>query len=417
MPAPTVELPAALQAVFEALLIGLLVGFQREASAQREKAPGVRDFILISLTGGICGLLGLPWLTVAALASITGLLAVFHFQTPERTGITTEMAAVATFCLGFVTAVPGLRWGAPLAIGTAIVVVGFLEAKRSLHKLIRETITEAEFNDTLWFLAIIFIIYPILPAGEFGPYYFFAPRRVWLFVILISSISYIGYFLQKFLGVERGLEMTAVLGGLASTTAATASFARSAREEGSWHAYWTATVIANSVHFPRVLAILYLVNPPLAQACVPLFLAMAAAGGLFALALSRFSREMENKRHFMVGNPFRLAPALKLAAVFTAILLLTKAGAARFGGGGVYWTSLLGGSVDVDAVALSVSDLFTSAKIDVATARLAVLLSFAANAVLKTGIASISTGIAYGLRVACGFLIMFAAGVFGWFLL
>ena len=56
-------------------------------------------------------------------------------------------------------------------------VVAFLEGKKALQKLIRETITETEFSDTLWFLAIIFIILPVLPTGEYGPFGFFAPRR------------------------------------------------------------------------------------------------------------------------------------------------------------------------------------------------------------------------------------------------
>ena len=134
-------------------------------------------------------------------------------------------------------------------------VVGFLEAKRSLHKLVRETITEVEFNDTLRFLAIIFIVYPILPAGEFGPYQFLAPRKIWAFVILVSSVSYAGYFLQKFLGAKRGLKLAGVLGGLASTTAATASFARSSSDEPENRLlYAQAAVIANAMQFPRLHA-------------------------------------------------------------------------------------------------------------------------------------------------------------------
>ncbi|MBI3696520.1 MAG: MgtC/SapB family protein, partial [Acidobacteria bacterium] len=116
---------AAVRAIAQALLIGFLVGAQREASLG-ERHPGMRDFLLISLVGAICGLLRLPWLAATALASITVLLAVFHFQVTERSGITTEMAAVATFCFGYLTTTPY----ATLAVGMAIVVVAFLEAKK-----------------------------------------------------------------------------------------------------------------------------------------------------------------------------------------------------------------------------------------------------------------------------------------------
>ena len=133
---PELNTLQAARALAEALLIGFLVGAQREA-ALGERHPGMRDFLLISLVGAISGLIQEPWFAVAALASITALLAVFHFQVQERSGITTEMAAVATFCFGYLTATRH----ASLAIGIAIIVVGFLEAKQSLHKLIRETIT------------------------------------------------------------------------------------------------------------------------------------------------------------------------------------------------------------------------------------------------------------------------------------
>ncbi len=403
-------IPAAVQSIGEALLIGLLVGFQREAS-QTEKHAGFRDFILIALTGGICGLLQSPWLTVAALISIAVLLAVFHFQVRERTGITTEMAAVATFCLGYLTASPQYPGGATLAIMTTIVMVGFLEAKRVFQRLIRETITGAEFDDTLRFLAIIFIIYPLLPEEAYGPYQFFSPRRVWLFVILVSSISYLGYFLEKFLGARRSTTLTGVLGGVASTTAATAAFARNAAENpAALNSYWHGVLLANAVQFPRVLAILEVVNQRLAEACLWPLLAMSAAGLLFALVVLRLECGGVGGERLPLGNPFRLKPALKYGLMFTAILLASKAAAVQLGGGAVCWTSTVAGLVDVDAVVVSLSDLLSGGKVPMDTARLAVLAALAANAVFKSLLAAWAGTRAFAWRTAAGFAVMFAAG-------
>ena len=89
----------------EALLIGLLVGIERE-SDREERHAGLRDFITIALAGGLCGLLGVAWITAAALLSLTALIIVFRVQTSGRTGITTELAAVATFLLGLLTTTP-----------------------------------------------------------------------------------------------------------------------------------------------------------------------------------------------------------------------------------------------------------------------------------------------------------------------
>jgi uncharacterized membrane protein (DUF4010 family) len=412
------EVHEVLRSAGEALLIGFLVGAERESSrGEGETQPGVRDFILIALVGAICGLLQNPWLTVGALVSIAGLLALFHFQVADRSGVTTEMAAVATFCLGFLTASPGATVGHQLAVGLTVVVVVFLDAKRALHKFIRVTITETEFNDTLRFLAIIFVIYPVLPEGAFGPFGFFAPRQVWTFVILVSSISYAGYFLEKFLGARAGLRLAGLVGGLASSTAATASLARSCREEPEkLPVYWQAAVMANTVQFPRVLVILYAVNPELARASAGPLLAMAAAGTLFALVLLRAGKGDGLPAGMGLRNPFRLMPALTFGALFSAIVFLSKAASAALGGVAVYWVSALGGSVDVDAVVLSSSSLVRGGVVGVGAAEASILLGLLANAVVKSLIAAYAGTTGLALRLAGAFVVMFGVGALAWLL-
>jgi len=410
-------LPDAARAIIEALLIGFLIGAQREAS-HGERHPGVRDFVLIALTGGICGLLQHAWLTVAVLASVTALLAVYYFHIRERAGITTEIAAVATFTLGFLVATPANPLGAPLAIGTTIVVVAFLEAKRSLHKLIRETITEAEFNGTLLFLALIFVIYPVLPDGAYGPYQFFAPRKIWLFVILVSSISYAGYFLGKFLGPTRGLKLAGVFGGLASTTAATASFAHSCAEEpAAAKLYAQAAVIANAVQFPRVLAVLLVFSPELARASLPALAAMGVSGLLFGWLMQRTSRADGAVTGAGLRNPFRIVPALKFGALFALILLATKAAAAVFGSGAVYLTSVAAGSLDVDAVAVTTADLVSNGSIGLRAGGLSVILALVANAIVKWAFAAATAGGEFARRLAWAFAVMFGVGLGVWVLM
>ena len=82
-------LPGPIVVIAEALLIGFLIGAQREAS-QGDGHPGVRDFVLIALIGAICGLLQNPWLTAASLLSVVAMLGAFYFQVRPRTGITTD---------------------------------------------------------------------------------------------------------------------------------------------------------------------------------------------------------------------------------------------------------------------------------------------------------------------------------------
>src|SRR5262249_59134792 len=118
----------------------------------------------------------------------------------------------------------------PLGAALGIILAGTLAAKEELHQFALRTISRHEFGDTLKFLALIFVIYPLLPSGGYGPFQFFEPRKIWLFVILVSGVSYVGYFLTKFLKPGQGEMLTAVVGGLASTTAYTGGVSKAVAE-------------------------------------------------------------------------------------------------------------------------------------------------------------------------------------------
>jgi uncharacterized membrane protein (DUF4010 family) len=402
----------------ESLLIGLLVGAQRESARRAnpeegEERAGLRDFVLIAAIGSTCGFLQLPWLTSAACLAIVGLLVALRFPVHTHLGYTTELAALAVFCLTYATSMPGHTDGT-LTISVAVILTLFLEARRHIHRFFRETLTETEFNDTLRFLALILVIYPILPDDHFGPYGFFNPRQVWLFVLMVSTISYLGYFFEKFLGERRGLWITSILGGLASTTAATSAFAQDVREQPARvPEYWQAATVANAIQFPRILALIAFMSVTLARAAALPLLLMTAAGlvmAFFTGSRPRTAQAAEGARRVEVRNPFSFLPALKFGALFTAILFFAKAASAEFGSQALLWTSVVGGLLDVDSIAVASAQLFNSASATRQLSVAAVLIALLMNAVFKTGIAWTTAGRAFGLRVAASFLVMLLAG-------
>lgn len=410
-----ISLSTAVESLAGSLLIALLIGGQREAAhkdaghpeAGAGTLPGLRDFLIIALAGGVCGLLGTPWLTAPVLISITALLAVYHFEDRlQRRGITTELAGVATFALSYMAAAPVPSFAEPMAIAVTLIVVVFLETKQYIEKLLRETISITEFNATLAFVGVVLVIYPLLPAGAYGPYAFFDARQVWKFVILISCISYLGYFLEKFLGQEKGLFYTSVLGGLASTTAATLLFARESKERPEdTFGLWRAFVIANTVQFPRTFLILVAVNPALARVCVWPLAAMLVCGLLLAEVLKRWPHKRIEPVPMQSGNPFRILPALRFGAMFAGVVFLSKWAAATLGIGAFYWTSLLGGLVDVSTVIAPAAELLKSNSMTMMTAEIAILLALAANAVQKILIAVSSGAREFAVRVTGVFVL------------
>ena len=58
----------------------------------------------------------------------------------------------------------------------------------------------------------------------------FQSPTLWLFVVFISGISFVGYVLIKVAGAKKGIGLTGLLGGMASSTAVTASFTAKSHE-------------------------------------------------------------------------------------------------------------------------------------------------------------------------------------------
>jgi uncharacterized membrane protein (DUF4010 family) len=413
----TLTLTVGVEALAAALLVGLLIGAQREA-AGGEQHPGLRDFMLVALAGGLCGLLANPWLDAVALAAISGTFAVFHWEHREkRSGITTELAAAATFLLALFAASGATGFSRPLAIGVAILITVFLEARQRLHTLLQKTITESEFNATLWFVVVVLVIYPLLPEGSYGLYHFFIPTQIWRFVILISSISYLGYFLEKFLGEEKGLFYTSMLGGLASTTAVTIHFARKTRENPEeTFGLWRVFVVANTVQFPRTALIAGLASPELLRATAWPLAAMTLVGVGLAWALGRWPHKRLQTLEIQSSNPFRIRPALQFGALFTAVVFIAKVSTVKLGASAFYGTSLIGGLVDVATVIAPASDMMGSHRISADTAAIAVLLALASNAALKIMIAAALGRKEFAAQVTASFLLWAAAGATAWFL-
>jgi uncharacterized membrane protein (DUF4010 family) len=302
-----------------------------------------------------------------------------------------------------------------VATAATILIVFVLESKRRLHQFVREAITEREFADSVRFLATIFIVYPLLPPGRYGPYNAVSPREIWLFIILVSSVSYLGYFLEKFMGARMGLRLAGLLSGLASTTAATASFAKSASEEPKRQKLFAqAAVLANAMQFPRLLALLFVVNAQLGKAMLVPLVVMTITGLSIGWVWWRGASAEAGSDRVGLKNPFRLWPALKFGVLFAAMVLLSKAAVSTLGTTGMMWVAGLGGSVDADAAVLAISELQMGSALAFSTAGTAVFIALLANAALKSVIAAYAGGWSFVRSLAASFVVIFLSGVAAW---
>jgi len=265
-----------------AAAIGFLTGRTREQDDDPTPKPGLRDFVILSLLGALCAQIAAVGLTVVLMVAASAVMLVMRIQYPQRTGITTELAALMTFLLGYLCVGKATR---TIGISMGIILAVLLTTKEQVHRFALQTISGREYGDTLKFLALIFVIYSLLPDGASGPFNFFEPKKIWKFVILVASVSYVGYFLTKFLDPAKGITVTAIVGGLASTTAYTGGVSKLVAESPQAALPLAgAALLANSIQYPRLLLIVAFISPALAQAALlPLWAMMLA--GLVASAI------------------------------------------------------------------------------------------------------------------------------------
>src|SRR5207247_8671127 len=110
------------------------------------------------------------------------------------------------------------------------------------------------------------------------------------------------------------------------------------------------------------------------------------------------------------SNPFALGPALKFGLVFTAVLFTARAAKYYLGNSGQTIVSAISGSVDVDAISLTLAGFVQNGSTAVRDAVIGMTLAAGVNAIFKSAIAQSSHQPAFYLRLIAGFILMFAAG-------
>ena len=381
-----------------ALAIGLLVGLQRQYAGHREDETqdlfaGVRTFALLALVGGLAAYAGLllesPAVFAAAVLLVGLFIAVAYLAGVRRgdIGLTTEMAALVTLFAGALCVWGELAAAAAIGVTTTVLLALKIEAHRFVRTLSREDVAAA-----LKFAVISAVILPVLPNETYGPAPFdvVSPFKVWLMVVFISGISFLGYVLVKTAGVHRGVGLTGLLGGIASSTAVTLTFAaRSKGQDALAGPLALGIVIAWAIMFARVLVEVAVVNAPLlAEVWLPI-VAGGAAGLAYAgfLFLRRKPGGAAEKDDLEFANPFELKPALTFGALYAVILVVARAAQMYFGDAGVYASAVASGVADVDAITLSLSELSRGeGSLTHDTAALGIVLAAMSNTVVKGGI-------------------------------
>lgn len=407
-----------------ALVIGLLIGLQREFAKEklnREILAGVRTFSLLGLLGCaaamICEQLQSPLPFIAVILTV-GFLITAHYAIKawrENAGMTTEVTILLTVLIGALVFWNHLNTAIALGIATTFLLAIKFEA----HRLARK-ITQDDFFAVLKFAAITAIVLPILPNKVYGPAPFdiFNPYKIWLLVVLISGIGFVGYVLIKLIGARKGIGLVGFLGGLVSSTAVTLSMTqRSKATPELAPTFAFAMIVAWTVMYYRMVAIVAAVNSSLAnQLWLPLSLP-AVIGMVYGLVLLR-SQGAQSQEHISFTNPFELGPALQFGLIFSVILALAKAAQVYWGSTGIYFASFVSGLADVDAISISLAKFAREANgIDLKIALKAIVLASLANTLTKSSIVLIVGPKALRRVILPGIILVTAGAILAIFLI
>lgn len=389
-----------------ALAIGLLIGVERgwheREAKEGARIAGVRTYGLVGLLGGGMALIAQNFGALVmglAFIGLTGLLAAVYVENLRRgrsdVGITSLVATLLTFALGALAAMGEVV----IAAASAVLTTLLLGYKPQLHRWVN-ALEGDELRAGIKLLLISVVLLPILPNQGFGPWAALNPYAIWWMVVLIASLSFVGYFAVKIGGAARGTVFTGLAGGLASSTAVTLHFSRlAARDPSLAPVLATGTLLACGTMVPRMLLVASLLNRELFQALLVPAAVMAAC--VYAPALVFLSRQarMQPYAASPLRNPLELKTALGFGALLAVVMLLGKALQHFAGDAGVLVLAAASGIADVDAITLSLARM-SGDDLGLATAAFGVVIAGAVNSLVKGAMSGAIGGRALGLRVA-----------------
>lgn len=399
-----------------ALLLGAIVGTQRgwvaRNNVEGSRVAGIRTFSLVGLYGGLSAilaahysplLLGFALLALVVLASIAFVLKQRKSQDISITGV---VSLLVTFVLGSLAVS-----GEPvLAAAAAVITAVVLDNKKELHEALQK-LQEYELDAALRLMLISMVMLPLLPNQSYGPWQALNPYEIWWMVVLIASISFLGYFAIKIGGAKRGVLFTSVFAGFSSSTALTLQFSNLSRDQSTISPLLASGILlCCGTMFPRLLIVASLINTELTPILWPVIVVMMIGLYIPAWFIWRSTdvdfNEDQSANH---KNPLALQSALWFGVILAIIMLLAHALSDWFGQAGTLALSAVSGITDVDAITLALGRQSTHS-LDAYTAAMGIIIAASVNTLVKMGMVISIGDRGLWVRVAPAMVLSVVAG-------
>jgi len=375
-----------------ALVLGAFIGAEREMIQQHlniQEFGGIRSFMFIAIMGFLSAYLSKEltiWITLITFIILSLLVAIGYIHKSfreEKSGITSELSALITFVVGVLC-----YTDYSLAIIIGIVTALILSMKTPLHTFMTK-VKDEEFFATVEFALLTFVVLPLLPNKTIDPWNIFNPYEIWLLIVFILGISFIGYILSRMIGSKKGTFLTGIIGGIVSSTALTQAMSMRSKTQGKlMGTLVAATLAATAVMFIRIVFIVVALNNKLLPSLVIpfslLFLLTVVEMLMYLFGIKQKEKpNTGDQQDVMTESPFKLMPAVKFGLFFMIILFITEMSKRYLGVNMIYFTALISGLADVDPFLLSMIKLSVEDPSFMATATKAIMLAVVSNMAVK----------------------------------
>jgi uncharacterized membrane protein (DUF4010 family) len=357
---------------------------EREKKKQSQSyngAIGIRTDILISVFGATSMLFSELISPIIFLASfiailiIGGISYVFNkINSASSSNLKTVISSTLVFLLGALTMLGQFQ----VAIAISIIVTAILSLQTVLHKTIQK-ISYDEIIDGMKFLIIAFIVMPFLPNQSYDHQIieFFRPsleqqqeisvtkteaplvvptspqliqqsnpelasqpeelesdiinpHNIWLLIVIISGIDFLGYILVKLFGKRRGYGLTGMIGGFYSSTVTSLTLSTISKKQTDVKFPFIAGILlACGTSFFKMFVLVRTLNGDLFMKIFPvmatMFLYLMITGGLFHWYAQKKEAISKQKIEVMkLKSPLHLDSAFKIAFIVVLTMIVAN---------------------------------------------------------------------------------------------
>ena len=394
--------------------VGLIIGLEREFNAHDQPAHigGIRTFILVSVLGfgaGWIGKSGFPAVQIAVLTGFFLLVAVAYYAQAMKgnIGLTTEVALMMTLMLGIVISAGYIRES--LAIVVLMTLV--LSLKEQLHGFIRQ-LTDEELYAFIKFIVLALLILPMLPDEPFGPENLLNLRDMGWIAVLVLSISFTGYLLLKFGSPKKGILLTALIGGLFSSTLVAWVFsARSRERKDLAPAFGSGIVLASSIMYIRVFVLSVVFAFPIALMLLPPLIIMLLVSLIPGWRVLRARQTETDSPQLTPGNPLDIKNAIFFILLYIGVTFLMFSSRHWLGTTLTYLSGAVAGIADIDAITISTAKWAAVSTDAHRQAALIILLAVMSNSLFKLSISVFNGAAELRRPVLTGFGLVLLTGI------